>query len=145
MTLEGVVRTLAPQIELLSKIEPYLERVMKDRWAPSRVLREVQTEFAELLQSVRTYPVNLAEILQRVADGRLRLDANLQNTERIERRLQELSSRLPLALLVFALLVSSSLLLFSSAQGGGGSLRPTLGMIGYIGAIVLILRIFLKG
>jgi ubiquinone biosynthesis protein len=145
MTLEGVVRTLAPQIELLSKIQPYLERVMKERWAPSRILREVETEVAEIVQSVRTYPVNLAEILQRVADGRLRLDANLQNTERIERRLQELSSRLPLALLVFALLVSSSLLFFSAAQSGGGKLLSTLGMVGYIGAMVLILRIFLKG
>ncbi len=145
VTLEGVVRTLAPQIELLSRVEPYLERVMLERWAPSRVLREVERGVSEFIQSVRTYPVNLAEVFQRVAEGRLRLEANLQNTERIERRLQELGTRIPLALLVCALLVSSSILLVGAAQGGGSSLRPTLGIIGYIGALALILRIFLKG
>jgi ubiquinone biosynthesis protein len=142
-TLEGVVRTVAPQIEVLSRVQPYLEKVLRARWAPSRMVKEAQAQAGELFQSIRSYPVNLAEILARVAEGRLRVDSHLQNTERIERRLQELSTRVPLALLVCALLVSSSILLFSSGAGGG-SLKQTLGIVGYIGALAVILRIFLK-
>ncbi len=144
VTLEGVVRTLAPQLELLSRVEPYLEKVIRARWAPARILREVETQAAEIFQSVRSYPVNISEILQRIAEGRFRVESHLQNTERIERRLQEVGTKIPLALLVCALLVSSSILLFSHPEGGG-SLQPTLGVLGYIGALILIPRLFLKG
>jgi ubiquinone biosynthesis protein len=142
MTLEGVVRTLAPQMEILSRVQPYLEKVLRARWAPERVLKDVQAQAAEVFQAVRSYPINLAEILQRVAEGRLRIESHLQNTERLERRLKELATRVPLALLVCALLVSSSILLYSN--NGGGSLKQTLGILGYAGALVVILRMFLK-
>jgi len=144
VTLEGVVRSLAPQLELLSRVEPYLQNVMRERWAPARVLREVETQAAELVQSVRSYPVNISEILQRIAEGRLKLEAHLHNTERIERRLQEVGTKIPLALLICALLVSSSILLFASVEGQD-LLKPWMGVLGYVGALVLILRLFLKG
>ncbi len=143
MTLEGVVRTIAPRLELLALVEPYLQKVMKARWAPGRIIKELESQAAELFQSLRSYPVNLAEILQRMAEGRLRVDSQLQNTERLERRIQEVATRIPLALLVCALLVSSSILLYSTGQEAS-SLKSTLGMIGYAGAFAIILRIFLK-
>jgi len=144
MTLEGVVRTLAPQLELLSRVRPYLEKVLRARWSPERVLKEFRSQAGEVIQAVRSYPVNLGEVLQRIAEGRLRVDSHLQNTERLERRIQELGTRIPLALLVCALLVSSSLLLFARREGGGGSIEQTLGMVGYVSALVLTLRMFLK-
>ena len=143
VTLEGVVRTLAPQIELLSQVQPHIEKVIRARWSPERILREVEDQAAEFIQSARTFPAHLAEILQRTAEGRLRIEANLQNTERIEKRLQELGTRIPQALLVCALLVSSSILLFFPNENGG-NLKPTLGVLGYLGALALMLRIFLK-
>ena len=90
-----------------------------------------------------SYPGNLAEILQRMAEGRFRVEANMQNMERIEQRLHELSVRIPLALLVCAALVSSSILLATDTVGGG-SLKQTLGILGYVSAVAMILRLFLK-
>jgi ubiquinone biosynthesis protein len=141
MTLEGVVRTLAPEIELLSHVQPYLQRVMRSRWGPERILKDVRSEAAEILQAVRSYPINLAEILQRVAEGRLRVESQLQNTERIERRLQEVATRIPLAILICGLLISSSLLLFSVS---GGSLRQVVAILGYVAALAIFLKMLLR-
>jgi ubiquinone biosynthesis protein len=141
MTLEGVVRTLAPEIELLSRVQPYLQKVLRGRWGPERVLKEVRSEASELLQAVRSYPLNVAEILQRMAEGRLRVESHLQNTERIERRLQEVATRIPLALLLCGLLISSSLLLFSES---GGSLKQIVAIVGYVAALAIFLRMLLR-
>ena len=143
MTLEGLVRTFAPQIELLSRVQPYLERVLRERWSPSRLFKETRSAAVEIAQSVRSYPILLADILQRVAEGRLRVESHLQNTERLERRIQEVGTRIPLALLCSALMLSSSILLYSSAESGG-SLKQTLGLLGFLGALVVTLRMFMK-
>lgn len=142
VTLEGVVRKLAPTIEMLSKVRPYLEKVLRDRWSPERLLRELRATGTDLLQQARSYPMQVGDLLQRASEGRLRLETRLQNTETIERRLQELGARIPQALLVCALLGSSSVLLF--AAHGEAGLQLTLGIVGYVGALLLIVRMLMR-
>jgi ubiquinone biosynthesis protein len=74
VTLEGSLRLCSPDIELLPAIEPYMRDVAKRRWSPERLARDVRQELSEVVTAVRSYPTNLAEVLSRAAEGRLRVE-----------------------------------------------------------------------
>lgn len=144
ITLEGVVRTLAPEVEILTMIEPSLLKVVRARWAPARVYRELESTLTELGGSLRSAPVHLAEVLRRTAEGRLKIETNLRNTERLEQRLEFIGIRVPLAILAGATLIGSAMLLNQSFGAGGGTLQIALGACGFISSMALAFLIAMR-
>ena len=148
MTLEGVVRTLAPRLEILSRVEPLLAKVVRSRYSPLRMLQEVESSLAELARSLQSAPIHLSEVLKRTAEGRLQLETRLRNHEKIEKNLELIGQRIPLAILGGSLLLTSAVLLTESALGtgtSGSTLTTTLGVVGFIASLLLILRMVMRG
>lgn len=140
MTLEGVVRDIAPKLEILSKLEPFLLNAVRARWAPGRVLKEIEATFGDFVGSLRTVPVHLAEVLKQSAEGRFQINTHLKSTERLERRLEFIGYRVPQAILLAGTLVASALLLtVSGGPDGGFGLSTILGAFGFVAALVLVL------
>ncbi len=144
VALEGVLRSCSPQLEILPTIKPYALQVFKRRWSPERLLREVHGEVTELITSIRSYPRQVADILARVAEGRLEVKASIPELSRVEQRLEQIASRLPVALVIGGLFVSSSILMLVSVNGES-SLPTVLGIGGYAIALLLGLRLLVKG
>ena len=145
VTLEGSLRLCSPHIELLPAIEPYMREVAKRRWSPERLARDVRQELSEVVTALRSYPTNLAEVLSRAAEGRLKVEARISDLNRIEKRIEQGSSRLQQSILVAGLLVSSAILLMSPMAGSEGSLQTVLGGIGFGVCLLLVLKLVLRG
>jgi ubiquinone biosynthesis protein len=145
VTLEGSLRLCSPDIELLPAIEPYMREVAKRRWSPERLARDVRQELSEVATAVRSYPTSLAEVLSRAAEGRFRVEARISDLNRIDKRIEQGSSRLQQAILVAGLLVSSAILLMSPLARGDGSLQTVLGGIGFGVCLLLVLKLVLRG
>jgi ubiquinone biosynthesis protein len=141
--LEGTVRLCAPQMQVLPEIQPYVEKVLRSRWGPRRVAREVEEQLKELFSTLKSFPTNLGEVLSKAADGRLRVETRNPDMRRLESKIETLAARLPLALLVCALILSSSVLL-CVPEASGGSLTRILGVSGFAVAFFLGLRFFLR-
>jgi ubiquinone biosynthesis protein len=141
MTLEGSVRLCAPQLEIVPQVQPYVTQVMKERWAPARLLREVEAQASELAASLRSFPANLAEVLARAATGRLRVESRNPDLEKVERKLDLVATKVPLALITSALMLSSALLLCLPA---GQRIPAALGIGGLVAAFFLALRVLLR-
>jgi ubiquinone biosynthesis protein len=135
MTLEGVVRSLAPGIEIVPLIEPSLLRVVRARWAPTRIAKEIESTMRELAGAFRDSPIHLSELLKKAAEGRLKVEATVSNAEGLDRRLESIGQRVPLAILVGATLIGSAILL-TQADGAGG-LQSTMGAVGFLGSLGL--------
>ncbi len=142
VSLEGVVRLCSPSLEILPVIQPYLMELLQRRWSIERILREVRAEAADVLGALRSCPANLADILAKTAEGRLRFEARVPELLGLEKKVEHASSRIQTALLVCGLLVSSSILL--SRQAGVGSLQTALGVIGFAGGLLLSLKLVLR-
>ncbi len=142
VALEGVVRLCSPSLEVLSVIQPYMVELVKRRWSPEKILRDLRVEASDIFAAIRSYPENLAEALSNAAEGRLRVEAKVPDLSRIERRLDQASSRIQLALLICGLLVSSSILLFK--QTGQGSFQDVIGVLGFAAGLLLIGKLVFK-
>jgi ubiquinone biosynthesis protein len=145
VTLEGAVRLCSPGIEILPAIEPYMRDVAKRRWSPERLAGDLRQEVSEVAAAVRSYPTSLAEVLSRAAEGRLKVETRISDLNRIDRRLEQGSSRLQQSILVAGLLVSSAILLLSPMAGREGSLQTLLGGIGFVGCLLLVLKLAVRG
>ncbi len=143
VSLEGVLRSCSPGLEILPTVQPYASELFRRRWSPDRLLREVQSEVTELFGSLRAYPRQLGEILSRVAEGRLEVKSSIQELARLDARLEQLSSRVPLAVVISGLLVSSSIFMLVGGRFGG-NLPLVVGIGGYVLAILLGIRLFLR-
>ncbi len=143
VTLEGTVRSCAPELEILPEVSPYAARVLRDRWSPSRLARDLAEESKELLTIARELPHNLAEVLDRMADGRLRIETHNPQLQRVERRLETLSIKLPVAIVSAAVIVAAALL-FSLADGSTSVWPKALGITCMVLSAFLGLRLLLK-
>ncbi len=141
--LESVLRLCAPHLEVVSAVRPYALDMFRRRWSPDRVLRDLRGETAEILSAARSYPANLAEILRRGAEGKLELQMNLREMDRVERRLEQISLRVPVALMICGLAISSAILLAGSDLKTD-RLPVVMGLLGFALAGVLIARLFLR-
>jgi ubiquinone biosynthesis protein len=137
MTVEGVVRELAPKLEILHRVEPFLMKAVRARWSPSRLLAEVEAGAQELVAALRSVPAHLSEALKQASEGRFQVHAQLRNTEKLEKRLEFIGQRVPLAIVISGTLVASALLLFS-AQGKALELGGILGAFGFLASLVLV-------
>lgn len=142
VTLEGVVRLCAPRLEVIPAIQPFLARLIQKRFSPERLVRDLQGDLTELLTALRSYPTNLAEVLARAAEGRLRMEAEVPAVEQLAARVEQASNRLQLAVVASGLLISSALLLMTPALGAG-SIQRIVGIGAGLGSLLLILKILL--
>lgn len=144
VTLEGTVRLCAPQLEVFAELQPYMLRVIAKRWAPSRLRREIEKQAVSLFTDLKSFPGNLAEALARAADGRLRIETHNPDLRRIEEKLDVMASKVPLALLIAALVLGASILLCLPGEDKG-SLPGVLGISALALSGLLGLRFLLRG
>ena len=123
-------------------IEPSLVKVVRARWAPARLAREFEASFREITGALKSSPIHLADLLRKAAEGRLKLDTTLRNTEKLEKRLEVIGQRVPLAIIVGATLLGSSMLITGAESGGG--IQSTLGAVGFLGSLGLALWMVLR-
>ncbi len=143
VTLEGTVRLCAPEIDFLGEIGPYATEVLKARWAPSRLAREFEKQTTELFAVLKDFPRNLAEVLSRAASGRLRVEVHNPDLDKIESKLDNMGTKVPVAMIICALIVASSLL-FSLPPPDHDRLPNLLGIIGLVFAGFLGLRLLMR-
>ncbi|MCZ6793482.1 MAG: AarF/UbiB family protein [Planctomycetota bacterium] len=139
MTVEASIRRFAPHIDLLPEIQPYVAKVMRSRWAPGRVARELETQLSEFLLALRKFPVTLG----RPGAGRLRIESH-PDLRQVERKLELIASRVPMALVLCATLLGSVAFLCVPETPGAGALTRILGLSGLAASFLMALRLFLR-
>src|SRR5690606_22105397 len=65
-TLEGIIRTWHPHIDLVAIAQPVVERMMAGRWSPGRMVSEAMTGATGMSSLLRAMPAQLEQLLQDV-------------------------------------------------------------------------------
>ncbi|MBN1442511.1 MAG: AarF/ABC1/UbiB kinase family protein [Planctomycetes bacterium] len=143
VTMEGSIRLCAPKMDVLRRVEPYVKDILRARWSATRIAREVESQLQDVLSAARSFPANCAEVLARAAEGRLRIESVHTDMDKIEKKLDAIGSRVSMALLIGALLVSSTALLCFGTEDRVGHLAWALGGTGLFAAFLLGVRLLL--
>lgn len=110
-TIEMVGRTLDPKLDMVPIMRPYVDRLIKKRFAPRQVLRDLQHNARVLLRLGHQIPQDLAYLLQQVRKGKLKFSIHHEHLEDLAATIDRASSRNTVGLIVAALIVGSSLLI----------------------------------
>jgi ubiquinone biosynthesis protein len=109
-TLEGIIRTWHPRIDLVAIAQPVVERLVTGRWSPARLLSEAMTGATDVSSLLRGLPMPLEQLLHDVESGHLQIRAVSPALDELPLRIHQLASRLSLTGFAAALSICAALL-----------------------------------
>jgi len=117
-TLEGIVRRLHPDVDLVRIARPYVEQVVAERFSPTTVLQGLASELGDLGSIAQRLPAQLDQVLHDVETGNLQVRAVTPGLDEIPTLLHQMASRLAVALFAASLSISAALLVAGRDPGG---------------------------
>ncbi len=79
MTVEGIGKTVIPDLDLVAELKPHVERVVAQRYSPERLLRSSADTLQAFARLGQQFPLTAQEFLSQVEDGRLAI--GVENTQ----------------------------------------------------------------
>ena len=128
--LEGTSRMLNPNFSMAELLEPFKGQLIRQRMDPQRYLRGLQRAARDIDRLARKGPRNLANILERLQSGRLKIKHEHEG-------LDVIVDRIIVGIIVASLFLGSSILLsqrFPPLIFG----ISVIGALGYLWAVVIM-------
>lgn len=109
MTVEGIGKTLSPNLDLVSECRPYVEQLVAQRYSPERVMKSAADALTAFGRLGRIFPVKAGEFLQQIEDGRIAVSVEQKGIERLEEARDRRLNRGVLAAVACTLLLVGTL------------------------------------
>jgi ubiquinone biosynthesis protein len=138
ISLEGLGRQYDPEFRLIERVQPFLERAMRERYQPVEAARRAQETFGELFGLLTSVPHDLARLLKDARHGRLRIDLDLKRLDHFTHRIHGALNRATIGIMTASLVVGSSIVMTVAAGPTlfGVPLLTYFGLFGYLIAFV---------
>lgn len=109
LNIEGVSRTLDPDIDIWKEAQPVLEKILRERYSLRRVFKEARRHLPELATQAPEMPRLLHQWLQQQVDGQHQLSMRSDDLARINGNIAGLQQRLVLAVIGVGLVIAAML------------------------------------
>ena len=96
-TLEDIIRTLHPDVDLVGIARPFLDDIVRRRLSPQRILGEFMSEASGIGSMLRTVPGQVDQLLHDFETGNIMVRAVTPELDAVPRHLHTLGGRLGLA------------------------------------------------
>jgi len=140
LNIEGLGRQLYPDLDLWQTAKPFLERWMSEQVGARAFAGRLRHSLPEWSERLPELPGLLHRTLQQAAEGKLRLQWESQELEKLRRQIRRSGQRTRTAIVGSALLISAALVYaldgYSPVMLGGAPLLTWL-----LGGIALVLLI----
>lgn len=147
MTVEGIGKLVAPDLDLLAECRPYVERLVAERYSPERVLRAGADTLHAFARFGRQFPVTASQFLEQIEDGRLALGVEYTQREQLEEARDRRNNRAILFGIAATLVLAGALVPPASDTRilGVGPVTFVLWLLGGLLGAQLFLAIYLRG
>lgn len=129
LELEGIVRQLDPNFNLLEAGKGYAGELLKLWYSPKRVSRDMFKLANDIDKTVKVLPSQIRQLMQKMLNDKFTIDFVHIGLEQLTEEIDRSSSRLSLGLIIAALIVGSSLIMLT----GKGPLFMGLPLFGFAG------------
>ena len=110
LNIEGVSRTLDPQIDIWAEAKPVLEGILRERYSVKRAVKQLRRHLPELMTQTPEMPRLIHRWLQQQVDGQHQLSMRSAELAALDASVRRLQSRLVGALAGAGLLVTAAVL-----------------------------------
>ena len=131
ITLEGVVKRLDGEFELLQHAKPIVRNIMRHRLQPGHVWRKSKMHTQMLTQVLDEMPQNVLRLSRRIQKGQFSINLDIKRLEQLNTQLDRITNRLTMGIVTAALIVGSSIVMNIDAGPKLFGL-PFFGLIGYL-------------
>lgn len=126
VVLEGVARTLAPDLVLADKARPFVQQLVSEQLSLQRLGTRAMRTLRELDQLVQVLPQRLDKLSSQLEQGDMTLGIDLRHLQNVLLKLDRVANRLSFSILVAALIIGSALIIL----GGEAASMWRLPMLG---------------
>jgi len=113
-TLEGIVRALHPEADIISIARPYVQQTLVRRLSPGDLFKDLASEVSTLGSLAHRLPTHIDQLLHDFETGNLQIRAVTPRLNAIPRVLQQSTSRLALSLFASVMSLCSAIVLTSA-------------------------------
>jgi ubiquinone biosynthesis protein len=115
VTLEGLGRRLDPQFNLAEELAPFIERVVRQRYDPRRMVSRAMDDLGGLLRAAHDLPISLNRTLQKLGEDDLKVQLEHRSLDRLIHEFDRSSNRVVVGLITSSLIVASALIIRTGA------------------------------
>ena len=137
--LEGIGKQLSPGMNAYEEVKPYGIKLMREQYSFQNIMEEVTWRISSFDQLLRSFPVEVAEILKTVRKGKLHIETESVHHEETMQRVERTGDRIVLALLVAGLAIAGAISMWAPT----GPLSPTT-MTLFIAAALVTLVLLVR-
>jgi ubiquinone biosynthesis protein len=136
VTAEGAVRLIHPEMDLVSEIRPHLKRLAGQRFSLEAAWHGARAFLFRLAAAPTRFPQRIGDIVEKMEQGRLRIEFEHRNLGGLLATLEKISSRLTMGVILGAMIIGSSLIITTGVPPIVYG-YPLLGLAGYLIAALL--------
>jgi len=130
-TIERTGHLLDPALDTTPIMQPYVERVVRQRYAPGHLAREAGTQLEALAEVAAEFPEELAGLVYTLRGGHLKIQLQHEKLNHLAAVIDRASNRIAFGVISGSIIVGSSLLLAANVGWRG------MGLAGYTIAGIL--------
>lgn len=148
ITLEGLGLKLDPDFHIIDHLEPFLQRVIRERYHPVTLLKRGSRGLSEVFTLLGGLPRDAARLLKEARRGRMKIDLDVKRLDHFGHQIDHSTNRLTIGLLTAALIIGSSIVM--TVQAGPTLFGlPLFGLLGFViaffNSIWIVLSIWRAG
>lgn len=138
--IEGVGLSLDPRYNIIANIDPFVRKLLSHKYSPDKLTRKAISTLAGMTQMAANLPEDLETIIRKIREGKLRIEMEHKGLDDFYRKMDEVSNRMAISILLAALILGSSLLVLAEVPPFVGNI-PALGFMGFVISGLLALRL----
>lgn len=138
LTMEEIIANLDPHFNIMKAVEPFGEKLMKDRFHPKNIAKQSWETFVENAEILTELPKDLKDITSTLKKGKLRFDINVTDLQPFLKRLDRISNRLSFSIILLSFSILMVGLIVGASISGQTNLLWRIPVI-EIGSVVATL------
>lgn len=137
-TVEGVLRTVYPSLDIIGTLRPYAERLFKERYAAEQLLKRGLVTLTSVNHLVRDVPMQLDQVLMDIEAGDILMNIRHPALDQHTATMTVLGTRIFMGFLAMGLLIASAILISSIEWNPFGiPVLAVLGILAFTTAMVI--------
>ncbi|HDH02002.1 MAG TPA: AarF/ABC1/UbiB kinase family protein, partial [Nitrospirae bacterium] len=136
LILDSIGRELDPNFNFISIAEPYASRLIKSRYNPKKIYKQMEKQIKDLTNFATTTPKQVSILMRKVLKDDLHIKMTPLGLDRLIRDIDRSTNRLAFSIVIAAIILSSAILTLSETGGRIFDI-PLLGLAGFLMAFML--------
>ncbi len=140
LAVEGVVETLNPEFNIIDVIEPFGEKLIKERLKPKNLADSLWNKVVEYSDILDEMPRNLHELTNKLKDGKFRVQIEVPQIDVFLGKMDKVGNQLSYAIILLSFSIIMAGLVIGSSSRESGSILWQVPII-EIGSIIATLMV----